>query len=616
MELLINNGKSDYAIFIGAEPAEPIEWAAVELQRFLELSSGVKLEIARARDVGKKYIFLGIVPSGCEDAVNSLNASGFCIKSGADGVYVFSKMPAGSMYGAYELLKRLIGWESYACDELDYEKKSVIELPDFDITENPSIEYRVVGFDNVDDKTNSRRMRKMWITESDDVDRQSLPDDEWYNSYFSSLFCHTTFMLLPPERDENGELVHPDWYNKEVNQLCWTNEEACDALIEKLKAWILKWKNGKMFLIGEEDNSSYCTCEKCSKLYEKYGFAGVHVRFINRIAEKIEAWRKETMPERDFMLGCFAYLRVKNPPVVLNEQTGEYEPVDESVRLNDKVAVFNAIIDACGYHSLECGCNHDIKVRFDKWKAISKQMLVWDYHACFDNFFVNIHDFRNYADYIRRYVAYNAKMIFAEGNGWSHMPGFADFKAWLYCKLAWNCNADTDSLLDEFFAAYYREAAPAMKEFLGALEEHYKRLEVEYAKLGPRGFHMSYDTLGYPDALTERHWPREALDRLWAILDRADVQAAAIADDELRAKVLRRIKTERCAIEYLYIEIHTYYADEGEFNGRIERFKADCAECNLKRLTDWPKGKTIDDCVGKWLCRYPARDRAAESLGK
>lgn len=611
---IVRNGKTEYSIRIPSSPADCEKWAAEELALFVSKSSGANLAVTSEK-LSAKQIVLGEAPDG-KSRISELNDTGFCLQTVGENVYVYGKTPAGTMYGVYELLHRLIGFEPYAADEIFYEKKTDISLAETDVIDNPCIEYRVIGFYNAEPKEISRRMRKMWMPKDQKPENpQDLPDDEWYHTYFSTLFAHTTFMLLPPER-KDGKLVHPEWYNKEVNQLCWTNEEATDALVERLKQRIVEWKNGKMFLVGEEDNSSYCTCEKCRKDYEKYGVAGVHIRFINRIADKIEAWRKETMPEREFMLACFAYLRVKNPPVKTDPATGEYVPIDESVRLRDNVAVFNAIIDACGYHSLDCGCNRDIKERFDKWKAVSKHMLVWDYHACFDNFFTDIHDFRNYADYIRRYVEYNTKMIFCEGNGFSHMPWFADLKAYLYTKLAWNYRLDTDKLIADFFAAYFREAASEMLEYLAETEKHFDYLEKLYETLGPRGFHMSYDLAGYPDALTERHWDKKTIDRLWEILDRADRKAAAISDPETREKVLRRIKTERCALEYLYIELYTYYADEKEFNSRVERFRVHCAECGLKRLTDWPNGKTVEDCVGRWLCRYPARDREHEKQYK
>lgn len=613
MEYVVNGGKSEYVIYRRENAAEPIVWAAEELQSFLEQSSGVRLPIVSEAQEGKKHIYLGVAPLGEEGKAKELNDSGFCLQTKGNELYVFSKMPVGVAYGVYELLTRLIGWQIYARDEIDFEKKGEIALPNLDVTENPCIEYRVINSHWTEDKATCRRMRKMWMDREECENMQSLPDDEWYHTLFSHLFCHTSFMLLPPEKDGNGKLLHPDWYNEEVNQLCWTNEEATDALTEKLKKHIVEWKNGKLFLIGEEDNSSYCHCARCQKVYEKYGVSGAHIRFINRIAEKVEAWRKETMPEREFSLACFAYLKVKNPPVVYDKNTKSWQPIDESVRLNDKVAVFNAIIDACGYHSLESGCNADVKVRFEKWAAISKQMLVWDYHACFDNFFVNIYDFPHYADYVKHYVKYHAKLLFSEGNGFSHTSGFPDFKVWLMSRLAWNYEQDAEKLTDEYFAAYYREAATEMKEFLTALRDHYRDLEKVYAKLGKRGFHMSYDTLGYPDALTERHWSKETLDGLAEILARAKKKAETIEDELVRGKVLRRIKTELCAIEYLYIEIHTYYATEQEFNSRIEQFKKDCEECGLTRLQDWTVGKTIDDCLMKWSCRYPARDREREN---
>lgn len=65
------------------------------------------------------------------------------------------------------------------------------------------------------------------------------------------MFAHTTFKILPPERVENGLLIHKDWYNKEENQLCLTNEDMTKHFIDNLEKHIAKHPNPPYFFRGD-----------------------------------------------------------------------------------------------------------------------------------------------------------------------------------------------------------------------------------------------------------------------------------------------------------------------------------------------------------------------------
>ncbi len=619
MSFLVKNGVSNYEIVLpqGVKPAHKM--AADELQNFLAQATGATLPVVDAASTNKAHIYLGVTPDGCEDKLEQLNDSGFGIKTVGENLYLYAKKPSAVCYAVYELLHRVIGWESYAPDEVYLENKSDVELPNFDFIDNPCIERRQIGFDTLSPKQEDwsaekqrrirRRFRSMHLTGKNE--EGEYDDDEWWNGYFSQLFCHTTFFLVPPEKDENKNLIHPEWYNKEGNQLCWTNKEVEDKLIERLKQWILEWKDGKVFLIGIEDNSSWCQCEECQKVIDKYTIGGLHIQFINRIADRIEAWRKETMPSRPIQIAAFAYLRTKNPPV-FKDENGKWQPLDETVRLRDNVTIFNAPIDACGYHSYDCDCNKDVRERFEKWAAIAKTTMVWDYHNYYDNFFLSMPNYFHYKSLINYYVQYKAQFYFAEGNGWSHVCGFEDMRAYVLSKLAWNCNLDQDELIDDFFKHYYKGAYAEMKEYFDTLNAHYADLEKYYATLGPRGYHVSYDVAGHPDAATHLHWPKEKLLQFKEILNRAMEKAKQEPDEEIRDKLEKRVLTEICMPDYWLIELYSYFDKEDEFNRKCKEFGKNCERCKLVRFTDWPGGKSIKSVLGRWSCRYPARNHAYE----
>ncbi len=619
MYCLVKGGKTNYEIVAPKSVKSAYKMAAEELQDFLAQATGVIIPVVECASADKKHIYLGVTPEGCEDKLKSLNNSGFGIKTVDGDCYLYGKRPSTVCYASYELLHILIGWESYAHDEVYFEKKSELVLPDLDITDNPDIEYRAIGIYNVkrrNAETNnwlsrkvSRRFRTMFLGKDPDGNYQ---DDEFYFGFFSGLFAHTTYKLLPPEKDENDNLIHPDWYSADLNQMCWSNEEAADALAENLKKHIIAWPEGPMFLIGIEDNSRYCKCPNCQKIVDKYGVGGLHIRFINRIANNIEAWRKERMPEREFMLAAFAYLANRNPAVKKNEK-GEWEPIDETVRLADNVAIFSATYDECGLHDMDSPCNIEIKERFEKWAAVCKTTMVWNYHAYFDKCMISQPNYYNYADNIRRYVKYNTKMGYYEGVNMGHNAGFQDMRAYLLSKLSWDSTLDQETLRKDFFKHYYKQAADVMDEYYNALTDHYRYLEKTYAELGPRGYHAQYDTPMQPDVCTTLHWPKEALLRLKEILLRADKAAQQEPDEALREKLEKRVLTELCMIDMLLIDLYTVCDSLEQLKKKVDAFVALCERCEVKCIDDWLHPEHIDRQVWKWYNRYPARDRVGEA---
>ncbi len=611
MKYVVYEGKSDYSIFIKANSDKRFTIAAEELQNFFAQATGITLPIVTEKGEGK-YIYLGVTPEGHEGDLEKLNDSGFCIKTVGDDCYVYGKKPFAVIYGTYELLHRLIGWEFYTSDEIYFEKKDVVYLPDFDVLDNPSIEYRKMGYYKLMHRDiDAYRSRSM----TGDLTGQSdLIGSEFYEGFYSRLWAHTMISkLLPPEKDENGKVLHPDWYTKELGQMCWTNPEAEEALLEKLKEWILAWPEGEIFQIGIEDNREYCDCPTCKASEEKYGQSGTHIIMINRLADKIEAWRQKEIPHRKIDLVCFAYLHTQDPPVFKNEK-GEWQAKDEKFILRDNVIVSNAIIDLCGYHPVESECNRLVRERFEKWSALAKRQLVWDYHAFYDDYYIFIPDLYTTKSFVNCYVRANAKLIYSEGMVPGFANGFSDLKSYLMSKLTWDCNADQDQLIEDFFVHYYKHAAPAVKKFLDALYKHYAHLEKVYAKKGSRGYHFSVNLMGMPDVLTERHWPKKTLLKLKKLINKAIQIAATQGDPATRAVVEQRVRAEKAMIDYLLVELYTYYCSLDEMEALIDEFEDNCKKAGVTRRTHWgySVGATTQGQINHWRLRYPARDQVRE----
>lgn len=606
---------TDYKILVKEERSPLMEFALNELQGFLEKATGIVLAVESVAKENQAYISIGeteLSKRANVSVLDSYNGSGFVITTVGNSYVILGKSEHGTLYGIYELLKRWIGLEVYAQEEIYFRENAVIELQPIEYAYCPKITYRHVGvYSHSKNPAHANRMKCFeggYYMDGEEWD--------WYWKFWGGgMFAHTTFKLLPPEKDEKGELIHKEWYSEAKTQLCFTNRECEEAFIEKFKEHILKYPDSPYFGFGIEDCWGYCECPTCLESHKKYGgVCGTYIRFVGRVARAIEAWRKETLPDKHFKLVVFAYLWTRTPPVKTDEN-GQFIPYAEDMILPENVILFNAPIDMCGYHTYDAPCNKDVAERFEKWKVYvtNTDLFVWDYHSYYDNIMIFFPSLWNYQSNVKFYEKYGAVYVFNEIHSKDYNTGFLNLKGYMLSKLLWNSDENQEFLIRDFCEHFYQEASENILTVLEKLKSHYARLEKEYAKLGSRGYHVSYDVVGHPDVLTERHWDKEFLLELESLFE----DGVNKAKDE-RAKL--RVKRDMVFVKYLLIELHTYYCSEKEFNARVDEFKALIAEVGITNFTHWydskknPKGAgKIQDYYGKLASRYPARDYVGEN---
>ena len=605
----------NYKILVASERSPLMDFAVQELQDFLHQSTGVSLSVVN--EIAEEGLYISIGETALSQKVDlsvldSYNTSGFVITMVGNSYVILGKSEHGTLYGIYELLKRWIGLEVYAEEEIYYEKNAVVDLKPIEYTYCPKITYRHVNVYSYWHPLFANRMKTFTggYYMNGDV-------HDWYFKFWGGgMFAHTTYKILPPEKDENGELIHKDWYSADAKQLCFTNPEAESAFIEKFKDHILKYQDSPYFGFGIEDCWGSCECPTCAESHKKYGgVCGTYIRFVGRVARAIDDWRKEVLPDKNFKLVIFAYLWTRTPPVKMDE-AGRYIPYAEDMVLPENVILFNAPIDMCGYHTYDAPCNKDVAERFEKWKVYTtnKDLFVWDYHCYYDYIMIFFPSLWNYKSNIKFYEKNNVIFVYNEVHSKDYNTGFLDLKGYMLAKLLWNSDEDQEFLIRDFCEHYYKEASENILTVLDKLKKHYSTLEKEYALLGGRGYHVSYDVLGHPDVLTQRHWPEKFLLELEELFEDG---IKKVVDSAIKL----RVKRDMVFVKYLLIELHTYYCDHASFKKRVDEFKSLIEELGITNFTHWynqkknPKGAgKIQDYYSKLACRYPARDSQAEEL--
>lgn len=103
---------------------------------------------------------------------------------------------------------------------------------------------------------------------------------------------------------------------------------------------------------------------------------------------------------------------------------------------------------------------------------------------------------RNYAADLRFMAANNVIAVLEQGYGRGLTGDLLPLHNYLLCKLMWNPQLDQEKLTDEFLTGYYGAAAPAVREYMDASWELFRRRAL---KLG--GSMIEKETLPLADLL-------------------------------------------------------------------------------------------------------------------
>ena len=168
----------------------------------------------------------------------------------------------------------------------------------------------------------------------------------------------------------------------------------------------------------------------------------------------------------------------------------------------------------------------------------------------------------------------------------------------------WDLNTDVEKEIDAVMNAYYKTAAPKVKEYFDLLRTRYRMIEMDMAENGEKFWLPSY--VRYDSKLlSEEYWPKEWLLNGIRIYDEALELCEQIEDAEERAKAVRRVKAERLSPIYLLMHLHRTTLSNTEVAYYIETFKEGCELNGIEYYTE--HGKAQGDTVQKLLDQWGAQ---------
>ena len=594
--ILAEDGKTNYKIVIETNAPEEIQLAATELQSLFAEATNATLAVVNEDSVSYsdngEFIVLGqnslFQAAGLSTEGLGLGLNGYIIKTLGKSIFIAGDDVYGTLFGVYQFLTMEYDFDCFAIDCYTIEQKTKTTLKNFDVLDIPDIPTRSIGDRALQASISSKRMRFM-------------PRGE--ELFAGTIGVHSTFECFPKVKYLSE---HPEWYNAEQNELCYTARGDADSL-ELMKEIALKYvqdnfidnTRAHMITFSHQDTMSWCYCPACSEVKNTYGaFSATAIHFINDLADRVEAWMEtpEGKPyARDFKITFLAYTTTEAAPVIYDEQTDTFTPVDETVICGPHVQVMFAPINMDYQNSIYEDINSSYYKNFRSWRVLCDEFNIYSYHANYSDFFSFFDTFEQLQEFYIFAANSNTQWLYdlGQSNQSGGATGWEILKEYLVSKFAWNVNYNFNELVSKFFEAYYGPAAQVMEDIFTQ-----QRVRTAY-NLEYQGLTVGRSC--YVALTEEKYWLKNLLEKWVAMYDVALEKIAPLqyTDPDNYRLYSKNIRMERLSVYYSMVEIYenTYSKDY------MWKVKNECRDiCELAGISYYAEGDstTVVALWTKW----------------
>lgn len=584
MSNFIEQGVCLYTVVVPAEANKECKFAAQELAYVIGKASKAPLSVVTETDeLPEKCLHIGdtavALAAGVKPSLEEVGADGYVIKKRGDTVFISSFGKEGVIYGVYEFLQKVVGSEYFGYLAWEIPQVENATLLEEDILRKPAFEKRARSFQwGVYDTQTERRFGYN--------EANAMP---WVE------FEHSFFRLIPKEKYYKD---HPEYYSSQSSQLCLTNEgllaEMKKVVISRLTPAQFERGDVLAFSIGHEDNNTFCECPRCKKAAKKYGKSGVTIRFINEIADTINAFVDKNYPGKTVKTVFFGYGPTIDAPVKWSAD-GTCIPIDDTVVAHRNVAVMLAPLGSnWAYSLLDKEHNGRTRASLIGWKAIHTELFIWTYDGVFHDIPLPMDNWEYLKESYQIFKDCNAVYNFDEWSGRGHQ--FEMMRHYVRGHLMWSLDYEVDDLIRRFMKGYYKEAADKVYEYYRFFRANTKEQEKRFEKL-KKPFAMRSFTRTQPYWISEEFWTKAFLKQSLEMLEAAK---SGLKNDGVTS-VANRVELEMLSLACLYLQLYVHELSKTEaekyFNlvqrvMEINQLVRGCGEGGVhnlfyKRLTEW-----------------------------
>ena len=428
---------------ISEKPIESVKLkkAVADLNALWAYRVGSLLEVEKPKFGKKKGIYLRQ-----SNRLKSLKAGSFSLKKNGKGVLVDARTEEGLANALYYISHYVLGARWYWPTVIGFEWFG--EAPKIWALQRIQVEP-------------SFTMRSLHGSDAEYSLRNRLADGYSFNHNLATIFRPEYQASVPNIFADLGDRKimskgstisdpHPNFTNEGTIQL------AALAAIQYFE----KNPSAKSFSLSPNDNILYDTTQATKEAVspiryfrKRPNYSDMTFDFANKVARKVfdDAGLWMTDQGEDRYLGMLAYYWAEQSP---------------SIPLHPRVLPILTSDRSQWHDSVYRREDKDLIERWGKTEA--KKIGAWDYY--FGAPYPYPRQFTQWISESVPYLHQNRVDVF-----FSQLPsiwGLDGPKAWLATQLLWDANADTGSLLNEFYDEFFGDASSAVRSFYETAESH------------------------------------------------------------------------------------------------------------------------------------------------
>lgn len=471
-----------YAIRIPKGASEAVNFAGLELQRYVKQSTGDVLTLSSRKLGGPEIVLSKVGGKEPTPLAGDIRFDGFAYSVIDGDLHIYAKEDRGVLYGVYNLLEKA-GWRFISSEsrqrglewgkymlpvEVFRNEGKTFNLEICDAVDNPHFYYRdALSYPafNEDWACKNRYNAETWGTREFGPQRGGGNGFSGRNGHtFGALISLKEFKDTHPEyfaeidgkrildNDPGGGADPCIW----TAQICMTNEEVIPIIVKKLCKWVEETgdREKKVVSVSQNDNRLFCQCEKCRKAYEERGgLGGVLCDFVNKIAEEFEKYHP------DYMVHTFIYWSTANTAI-------------DNGRFRHNVMP-QYCIKPCMSHSFDdpnCVVNVRTTKMLKKLGSLTDNLMIWGYLSPLECVMAMLPNLDNFNRYMRTLADNNVKGIYSEMAMYNYQtPALEELRSYLYGKLMWNPYMSDEEYfahMDDFLECYYGAGWKKVREYI------------------------------------------------------------------------------------------------------------------------------------------------------
>jgi hypothetical protein len=493
---LFGKSESAYSIYHDAAAPSSVKLAAEELQRAMEISTGVQLPIS-ARP-SERMICLGdnAAANGAGLSSDSLPDDGFRIVTKNKNLYILGKdtkdgyrwrgwESRGTLFGTYEFLETVVGARWLMPGEIGEEIPSHrrLTVPRLNITQKPAFQMREL----VDVQNQIRTYKPQDGSPSNvgplKVDRwllrHKVPNvsDALKSTRRKIDHGHAWVHYITPK----DMAAHPEFeaVAGSKGKFCTSNRGAIELFAKRVIQWLDDHPNRRAAAISPEDGGNFCKCEICRSFTEKdWHGRGSHTRLVLKFYNDIAEIVAQKHPDR--MLGGYVYYNYMYPP-------------SKPIKMHPNVWLFLAPLNYYGWGLAKPTYREELGRLIAAWKAVTPNLGYFNWSVWFRSF--NGTPLPPGRPILKLELPTLHKLG-VQGVGMVGIGawGYGGCENYILAKLLWDAESDVEALYQEWMQKAYGPAWKTMDKFVTMIEERVlERKRAEHPRYSGDNYEVNYD---------------------------------------------------------------------------------------------------------------------------